>query len=88
LVSQKSASGKQTVAYKDALQGALCYGWIDNCVKAVDAEMFSVRPTPRRPGSPWSKRNLVFAEALLQAGKMTRAAIPVLPLRLRCKAGS
>jgi uncharacterized protein YdeI (YjbR/CyaY-like superfamily) len=46
LVSQKRASGKQTVAYKDALQEALCYGWIDNCVKTVDAERFSLRFTP------------------------------------------
>jgi uncharacterized protein YdeI (YjbR/CyaY-like superfamily) len=88
LVFQKRTSGRQTVAYKDALQEALCYGWIDSRVKTVDANKFSVRFTPRQPGSPWSKRNLAFAEALLRSGKMTDAGIAVLPSRLRRKASS
>lgn len=86
LVFYKKTSGRQTVAYKHALQEALGYGWIDSRVKSIDAEQFTVRFTPRKPGSPWSKRNLRLAEALLRSGKMTKAGINVLPLRLRRKA--
>lgn len=88
LVFQKRTSGKQTVTYQEALLEALCYGWIDSRVKTLDRERFSVRFTARRPGSPWSKRNLAFARALLESGKMTQAGIAVLPSRLRSKAGS
>ncbi|HXZ41452.1 MAG TPA: hypothetical protein VEG68_11990 [Terriglobales bacterium] len=55
-------------------------------MKTLDAERFSVRFTARRPESPLSERNLVFAEALLQSGKMTDAGVAVLPSRLRRKA--
>ena len=85
LVFHKKTSGRQTVAYKHALQEALCYGWIDSRVKSMDAERFTVRFTPRKPGSPWSKRNLTLAEALLESGEMTHAGIAVLPSRLRRK---
>ena len=83
LVFYKKTSGRQTVAYKHALQDALCYGWIDSHVKSIDPERFKVRFTPREPGSRWSKRNLVLAETLLQSGRMTEAGIAVLPSRLR-----
>jgi len=84
----KKTSGRQTVAYKHALQEALCYGWIDSRVKSADAERFTVRFTPRKPGSPWSRRNLTLAEALLLSGRMAEAGIAVLPSRLRQKAKS
>jgi uncharacterized protein YdeI (YjbR/CyaY-like superfamily) len=79
LVFYKKTTGRQTVAYKHALQEAMCYGWIDSRVKSVDAERFTVRFTPRKPGSPWSRRNLKLAEALLGSGRMTKAGIAVLP---------
>jgi uncharacterized protein YdeI (YjbR/CyaY-like superfamily) len=83
LIFYKKTSGKQTVAYKHALQEALCYGWIDSRVKSLDAEKFAVRFTPRKPGSPWSRRNLALAKALLESERMTEAGIAQLPLRLR-----
>jgi len=76
------ASERQTIAYKNALQEALCYGWIDSRVKSMDAEKFKVRFTPRKPGSPWSQRNLKLAQTLLLSGKMTEAGIAVLPSQL------
>lgn len=86
LVFYKKTSGRQRVAYKHALQQALCCGWIDSRIKSMDAERFTVRFTPRKPGSPWSKRNLKLAEALLESGRMTKAGIAALPLQLRRKA--
>ena len=88
LVFFKKTSGRQTVAYRHALQEAMCYGWIDIRVKSIDTERFAVRFTPHKPGSPWSKRNLKLVEALLQSGRMTEAGIVALPLRLRRKARS
>jgi len=88
IVFYKKTSGRQTVAYKHTLQEALCYGWIDSRVKTIDAEKFTVRFTPRKPGSPWSERNLKYVEALLQSKRMTEAGIAALPLRLRWKARS
>jgi len=87
LVFYKKTSCKQTVAYKHALQEAMCYGWIDSRVKSTDKERFTVRFTPRKPGSPWSRRNLKIAKALWQSGRMTEAGIVVLPLQLRRRAG-
>jgi uncharacterized protein YdeI (YjbR/CyaY-like superfamily) len=88
LVFYKKISGQQTVAYRNALQEAMCYGWIDSRVKSMDAERFTVRFTPRKPGSSWSKRNLKLVEALLQSKRMTEAGIAALPVQLRRKASS
>lgn len=66
----KKASGKMSVSYDEALEVALCYGWIDSQGKGYD-ESFSIqRFTPRRPKSIWSKRNREKAEALIKAGSM------------------
>jgi hypothetical protein len=55
-------------------------------VKSIDEETFTVRFTPRKPCSPWSRRNLKIGEALLQSGRMTEAGIAALPIRLQGKA--
>lgn len=88
LVFYKKTSGAQRVAYTHALQEAMCYGWIDSRVKSIDKERFTVRFTPRKPGSAWSGRNLKLAKALLGNGSMTKAGRAVLPLRLRRKTNS
>ena len=88
LVFYKKTSGKQTVAYRHCLQDAVCHEWIHSRVKSIDAGRFMVRFTPRKPGSPWSKRNLKLAEALLQSKRITEAGIAVLPLLLRRAASS
>ncbi|MFW6074252.1 MAG: YdeI/OmpD-associated family protein, partial [Chloroflexota bacterium] len=66
----KKASGITTVTYDEALDIALCYGWIDGQRKAVDEQYFIQRFTPRRPRSKWSKRNREKATALIEAGRM------------------
>ena len=84
----KKTSGRQTVAYKHALQDAMRYGWIDSRVRSIDPERFTVRFTLRKPGGPWSKRSLTLAETLFQSGRMTEAGIAMLSPRLRRKASS
>jgi uncharacterized protein YdeI (YjbR/CyaY-like superfamily) len=67
----KKGSGRNMVTYAEALDEALCYGWIDGQKKAYDAESFLQKFTPRRPKSMWSKRNREHALRLIKAKRMT-----------------
>lgn len=60
------------ITYREALDEALCYGWIDGVRYAVDAASFAVRFTPRRAGSAWSRVNVKRAQELLAAGRMQK----------------
>jgi uncharacterized protein YdeI (YjbR/CyaY-like superfamily) len=71
----KKASGLDTVSYAEALDVALCYGWIDGQKKQLDASHWLQRFTPRRPGSKWSKVNRGKATALIDAGRMQPAGL-------------
>ena len=66
----KSGAPESTVSYDEAVEVALCYGWIDGQKKAQDALYWLQRFTPRRPRSMWSKVNRARAEALIAAGRM------------------
>jgi len=66
----KKASGKRTVTVPEALEIALCYGWIDGQRKAFDEDYFLQRFTPRRLRSRWSKINRDSATALIEQGRM------------------
>ena len=69
----KKATGIPSVTYAEALDAALCHGWIDGQVKSIDELYFRQRFTPRRPRSMWSKRNVEKAQVLVAAGRMTPA---------------
>jgi uncharacterized protein YdeI (YjbR/CyaY-like superfamily) len=71
----KKNSGIPSVTYEEALQVALCYGWIDGQLKSLGATHYVQRFTPRRPKSVWSKRNVERVEALLAAGRMKPAGL-------------
>jgi uncharacterized protein YdeI (YjbR/CyaY-like superfamily) len=66
----KPGAAQATVSYAEAVEIALCYGWIDGQKKAQDATYWLQRFTPRRPRSIWSKVNRARAEALVAAGRM------------------
>lgn len=66
----KKDSGVSSVTYDEALDVALCFGWIDGQRKAIDAQHFIQRFTPRRKGSLWSKRNVNKVAPLIESGKM------------------
>lgn len=66
----KKGSGERSVTYAEALESALCYGWIDSQKRSFDETHFLQRFTPRRPRGRWSKINREKAEALIAAGKM------------------
>ena len=75
LVFAKKASGEAGISYNDAVEEALCFGWIYSIVKSLDAEHRAQRFTPRRPRSPLSEMNKERARRLAAAGKMTRAGL-------------
>ena len=69
----KKATGKPSITWQEAVDEALCFGWIDGIRKSVDAESFTNRFTPRRRGSFWSAINTRRAAELLKAGRMRAA---------------
>jgi uncharacterized protein YdeI (YjbR/CyaY-like superfamily) len=71
----KKTSGEKSLTYSEALDEALCYGWIDGQAKAYDERSWLQRFTPRRPASPWSKINTRHAERLIKTGRMTPAGL-------------
>jgi uncharacterized protein YdeI (YjbR/CyaY-like superfamily) len=71
----KSKSGQPTITRAEALDQALCYGWIDGQARPHDAHSWLQKYTPRRARSGWSKMNTQHAERLIKAGRMTRAGL-------------
>jgi uncharacterized protein YdeI (YjbR/CyaY-like superfamily) len=69
----KTGSGVASVSAREALDVALCWGWIDAVRKSCDAESFLQRYTPRRKGSIWSQVNIANIERLRAAGRMQPA---------------
>lgn len=66
----KKQSGVVTITYDEALEVALCYGWIDGLINAYDENYWLTRFTPRKERSVWSKRNQRIIQQLLVSGKM------------------
>jgi uncharacterized protein YdeI (YjbR/CyaY-like superfamily) len=75
------------VTYSQALDEALCYGWIDGVRRRLDADSFSVRFTPRKPGSIWSRVNVGHVERLVRAKRMTKAGLAVFEAREERRTG-
>jgi uncharacterized protein YdeI (YjbR/CyaY-like superfamily) len=71
----KKGAGERSVTYAEALELALCFGWIDSQKRGLDATYFLQRFTPRRPGGRWSKINREKAEALIAAERMRPAGL-------------
>lgn len=71
----KKGSGQQTITYDEALDEALCYGWIDGQGKGYDEKSYLQKFTPRRKRSSWSKRNTEHVERLMNEGRMKPAGL-------------
>jgi uncharacterized protein YdeI (YjbR/CyaY-like superfamily) len=71
----KKASGITSLNYAEALDEALCYGWIDGQAKSIDETYYLQRFVPRRPKSMWSKRNIVKVAVLTEAKRMKPTGI-------------
>lgn len=75
LLSWKKSTGKQELAYREAVEVAMQFGWVDSLEKGVDAERYKQRWTPRRPKSNWTDRNRELAERLIAEGRMRPAGL-------------
>ena len=71
----KKGSGERSVTYAEALDGALCYGWIDSQKRPMDEVSWRQRFGPRRPRGGWSRINTRHAERLIAAGRMKAAGL-------------
>jgi uncharacterized protein YdeI (YjbR/CyaY-like superfamily) len=85
-VARNHAAGTG-VTYTQALDEALCYGWIDGVRGRLDADSYSVRFSPRKPRSIWSRVNVRHAERLAAAGRMTKAGLAVFEAREEGRTG-
>jgi len=72
LIHYKKTSGKEYLNHFDAVEEALCFGWIDSKIKKIDEDKFILRYSPRKPKSVWSKINKETAEKMISLGKMTQ----------------
>lgn len=71
----KTATKKETITWSQSVDEALCFGWIDGVRRSVDDERYTIRFTPRKPGSNWSAVNIEKMENLIRSGKMKEAGL-------------
>jgi uncharacterized protein YdeI (YjbR/CyaY-like superfamily) len=71
----KKHTGIPSLAWAEAVEEALRFGWIDGLVRRIDDDRYAQRWTPRRPTSKWSKVNVATAERLIAEGRMTAAGL-------------
>ncbi len=83
----KKSSGKKGATYSEALDEALCFGWIDGVRRSIDADNYMIRFTPRKPKSIWSLVNVRHVERLQKAGKMAEPGLKAFALREKHRTG-
>jgi uncharacterized protein YdeI (YjbR/CyaY-like superfamily) len=83
----KKDSGKGGLTYAEAVDEALCFGWIDGIKKRVDEFSYTHRFTPRKPKSNWSLINIRHVERLKKAGRMMPAGLKAFAAREAAKSG-
>src|SRR5437867_330108 len=83
LIFHKQHTGIASIAYKDALDEALCFGWVDSLVKRLDDRRYARKFTPRRADSRWSAINRKRYAVLKASGRLTPAGINRAPTERR-----
>ena len=79
LIYYKKHSNKPRLPYNDAVEEALCFGWIDSIVKRIDEDRITQRFTPRRKGSPMSEMNKERVRMMIKQHKMTKEGLRHFP---------
>lgn len=75
LIFYKKHTGRSGLTYAEALEEALCFGWIDGILKRIDHEKHTIRFSPRRANSIWSEHNKKRVRKLIREGRMTDAGL-------------
>lgn len=83
----KVGTGKPSMTWSQSVDQALCFGWIDAVRRRVDGDRYTIRFTPRKPASNWSKINVAKVEALRKAGLMTPAGEKAVAARAEHRTG-
>jgi uncharacterized protein YdeI (YjbR/CyaY-like superfamily) len=78
LVIYKKASGRTNLSYAEAVEEALCFGWIDSRANKLDDGRYLLRFVPRKPGSTWAASNKERVSRLIAQGLMTEAGLKVI----------
>lgn len=78
LVYYKKDSGKKRIPYNDAVEEALCFGWIDSIIKGIDKEKYAQRFSPRKPGTPYSQANKERLKKLISEKKVVKDVLVTL----------
>jgi uncharacterized protein YdeI (YjbR/CyaY-like superfamily) len=78
LIFYKKYTSKPNVTYDEAVEEALCFGWIDSTIKRIDDEKFARKFTPRKPNSKWSESNKKRAEKMITRRRMTKAGLELI----------
>jgi uncharacterized protein YdeI (YjbR/CyaY-like superfamily) len=86
LVWYKAHTGIATVTIEEAIDEALCFGWIDNLVQKIDEDRYARKFTPRRPGSPWSELNKKRVVKLVAKDRMTPAGMALVGFDIQAAA--
>ena len=81
----RKGCGRPSITWPESVQEALCFGWIDGVRRKIDDESYTIRFTPRKPSSIWSKINLATMEGLLAEGRVASAGRKVYEARDRAK---
>lgn len=83
----KKASGRPSITWPEAVDEALCVGWIDGLRKTIDAESYKIRFTPRKTTSNWSAVNIGRVQELTKLGRMRPTGVKAFELRTEEKSG-
>jgi uncharacterized protein YdeI (YjbR/CyaY-like superfamily) len=83
----KKATGKATLTWSEAVDEALCFGWIDGKLQRIDEQRHRQRFTPRRPGSNWSAVNIAKVAELRKQGRMAPAGEAAFAARREDRSG-
>ena len=79
LIQYKKATRKPSLNYVEAVEEAICFGWIDGLEKSMDIEHYALRFSPRRPKSNWTETNRERARKMIAEGKMTESGLATIP---------
>jgi uncharacterized protein YdeI (YjbR/CyaY-like superfamily) len=83
----RKSSDRPSITWPESVDEALCYGWIDGIRKSVDDTSYTIRFTPRKPGSIWSSVNIQRAQALIENGRMQPAGLKAYQARKENRSG-
>jgi uncharacterized protein YdeI (YjbR/CyaY-like superfamily) len=79
LVFRKRHAGQPSIAYEDAVDEAICFGWVDSLIKRLDDERYARKFTPRKPDSRWSTANRKRYERLRASGRLMPSGVKLAP---------